>query len=342
MRYADLGHGLERAPRGPFLSFPPVDAPVPDIRPIGGFGPVQLHPWRGPFPPVPLHVARWRWTGYPDLFDALDANDDEAVDEDELARGIGRGLHLLRGEAAGPIDEEDWQGDPEAFRLVDADGDGRVSHRELAQALGPHAIRLAHGHPAHGPMLPAGSEQAFTAHARWVVFKNREDKAQYMRRAAIHDAQDPQVKSWAVEFLKLPEDKRATAILRFVQECVRYERDPATFDPDGTRHGIELLDSAPTGLCRGYGDCDLKARLFVALCLASGIPAQIDPVFRGETGFPHVRARVLRIGGETSDPRNWDVADPTIVNSDIGKLPAKPLTAWPEHAGEARRDTGPE
>ena len=110
-------------------------------------------------------------------------------------------------------------------------------------------------------------------------------------------------------------------------------RDPATFDRDGPRHGIELLDSAPVGLFRGYGDCDLKARLFVALCLASGLVAEIDPVFRGAYGFPHVRAKVLRATGETSGaPQQWDVADPTIINSTIGHLPDHPLTTWNEAA----------
>ena len=55
------------------------------------------------------------------------------------------------------------------------------------------------------------------------------------------------------------------AILRFCQECIRYERDPSWHDLHGDRHGIELLDSSAVGLQRRYGDCDLKARLFVAL-----------------------------------------------------------------------------
>jgi hypothetical protein len=98
---------------------------------------------------------------------------------------------------------------------------------------------------------------------------------------------------------------------------------------NGQRHGIELLDSSAVGLQRGYGDCDLKARLFVALCLSSGLQAGIEPVFRGKEGFPHVRARVLVEPGEVAGPPTWEVADATIVNSRIGVLPRHPLTAWP-------------
>jgi transglutaminase-like putative cysteine protease len=94
---------------------------------------------------------------------------------------------------------------------------------------------------------------------------------------------------------------------------------------------FELLDSAAVGLHRGYGDCDLKARLFVALCLACGVAAEIEPVFKGETGFPHVRARVLTETSETGGER-WETADPTIVNSTIGHLPRKALTAFPREA----------
>ena len=323
-RYAELGHALEPLPPGPLLPYPPVYGETPDVQPVGGaYAPLSRY-----F--QPLVLARWRWSGRPELFGVLDANGDGCVDEYELARGLGRGLLVLLDEAAGPLDENGWGGAPEAFRVVDADGDGRVSRAELAQALGPHAIRLAHGHPAHGPALPDGTAYGWNGVARTVVFKNREEKARYMIAAAEHDALDPQVISWAQQFLALPEEERAPAILRFVQNCIRYERDPAWFDKAGVRHGIELLDSAATGFFRGYGDCDLKARMFVALALACGVNARISPVFRGVNGFPHVRAEVLRIGGEASDPAGWEVADPTIVNSSIGRLPkGKALTAWP-------------
>jgi hypothetical protein len=321
-KYAELGHGLD--PEAPVRPYPPLHLPEPNVRPIAhAVGPVLYS--LGP----PLRCARWRWSGHPDLFDILDGDDDEAVDEEELARGLGRGVALLRGETADPLSIEAWDGSHDAFRLLDTDGDGRVSREEIARGLGPHAVLLAHGHPAHGPLLPEGTAYGWTATGRWAYFPDRDAKAAYMRAAAHHDALSPEVRSWAREFTPLSPEERAAAILRFCQEDIRYERDPATFDPDGTRHGIELLDSAPVGLFRAYGDCDLKARLFVALCLASGLVAEIDPVFRGAYGFPHVRAKVLRGTGETSGaPQQWDVADPTIVNSTIGHLPDHPLTSW--------------
>jgi len=336
-RYAQLGYGLDPRAHPPALPFPPVYQPVPDRRPVdGAYGPLE---------PValaryaPLYCARWRWSGHPDLFDVLDRDGNHVVDETELAEGLGRGLALILGDTAGPLSADAWEGNRDAFDVIDVDGDGLASLEELEQALGPHALRLAHGHPAHGPALPPGSRYLWRADARRVVFPNRDAKAAYMADAAIHDTEDPRVLAWAPVFRQLPLDERAAAILRFCQHCIRYERDPGIIDPDGTRHGIEVLDSSAVGLDRGYGDCDLKARLFVALCLASGLDAAIEPVFSGRNGFPHVRARVRSAGSETSgtwDPRPrpaWssrtcgpETADPTIVNSTIGHLPAHPRT----------------
>jgi transglutaminase-like putative cysteine protease len=308
MTYADLSFGL--SPYRTRQPYPPVYEPYE-----------ERHPVDGVYAPT-LRIWRWRWSGIEPLFDLLDADSNGAVDEIELEKGLGRGLDLLRGETSGPLDAERWRGHPEVFRLIDADGDGRVRRREIAMALGPHAVRLAHGHPAHGPPLPRGARYRWIGKARQVVFPSREAKARYMAEAAVHDAGDPAIRSWARQFTSLPPAARAEAILRFVQRCIRYTRDPAWYDKAGRRHGIELLDSSSVGLQRGYGDCDLKARLFVALCLASGLRARIDPVFEGTEGFPHVRARVYMPSGETG-AGEWEVADPTIVNSSVGKLPPR-------------------
>ena len=280
---------------------------------------------------APLSVARWRWSGRPDVFAQLDRNGDGVVDENDLDQGLGRGVVLLRDEAAGPLGANAWQGDSRVFEALDENNDGLVARADLEDGLGDHAVRLVHGEPAHGPRLPPGSAYGWRANARWIHFADREAKAKYMSKAARHDAEDPILLGWARQFNRLPNGRCAAAILRFVQRCIRYERDPAWFDAEGTRHGIELLDSAAVGLHRGYGDCDLKARLFVALCLACGVTADIEPVFTGDTGFPHVRARVLRETSETAGER-WETADPTIVNSTIGHLPRKALTAFPREA----------
>jgi len=51
------------------------------------------------------------------------------------------------------------------------------------------------------------------------------------------------------------------------------------------------LDDAIDALERGTDDCDAKSRLFVALCLAAGIPAQIVPYWKRSDGSVHHEMR---------------------------------------------------
>jgi hypothetical protein len=272
--------------------------------------------------PLPA-VPRWAWRGRAALFELLDANGDGAIDAYELREGLGEdALQLARRGRIGAIPRYAWRGSARVFDALDMNGDGKVDDGELRDGVAHHAARLADEEPLFGPVPPSGAAHGWKGSARWITFKDREDKARYMADAARHDASDPAIRHWAEAFRALPRPERERAILRFCQRCLRYERDPAWLDDHGARHGIELLDSSSVGLLRGYGDCDLKARVFVALCLASAVPAEIEPVFRGQNGFPHVRARVLR-----PEPMMvWETADPTIVNSEIGRLPSRPLT----------------
>jgi hypothetical protein len=143
-----------------------------------------------------------------------------------------------------------------------------------------------------------------TVHIKERTFATNREKAAYMLDRSIADAQLPAVQHWANVFRQLPVDERPGAIFRFVQWAIDYVRDP----------GQEVLEDAATVLLRGYGDCDAKSRTFVALCVASGIPARGLPV-RLDDGFPHIAAEVY-VGGQ------WQKADPTILNSAIGQVPA--------------------
>lgn len=241
MHYQHLGYGLDPRLPPPGAEYAPVYTGRPSRTPMSGTF--------GPFGMTPLSIAHWRWSGRPQVFDCLDVNGDGVVDQEEL-EALGRGRDLVRDDAGSPLEAlglDGWQGSPELFDVLDEDRDGRVSRREIEEGLGRHAIRLLYGHPAHGPLLPPGASHGWLGNARWVSFRNREDKARYMAEAARQDAEDPQVIAWAKQFMLLPREERAAAILNFVQRCIRYERDPAWWDRNGNRHGIELLDSSSVG-----------------------------------------------------------------------------------------------
>jgi transglutaminase-like putative cysteine protease len=140
-----------------------------------------------------------------------------------------------------------------------------------------------------------------------ITFRTKEEKARYMSEQAIRQATLPGVQFWAARFRQLPYSERAPAILRFVQYGIEYVRDPAE----------EVLEDADVTLMRGFGDCDAKEAVFVALCNACGVPAVGVPVFRGDR-FPHVMAAV---GVPVSRGLRWLPADPTIQNSGIGQIP---------------------
>ena len=148
-------------------------------------------------------------------------------------------------------------------------------------------------------------------HIGRIDFATKEAKAAFMTRESIHDATLTEVQRWAAVFRPLPHRERAIAILRFVQS-LEYVRDP----------GAEYLEDAEVSLLRGWGDCDAKERVFVALCTACGLPAVADPVFRGDQ-FPHVAAMVglperAPAGGWAL---RWYKTDPTIQNSTVGWIP---------------------
>ncbi len=148
---------------------------------------------------------------------------------------------------------------------------------------------------------------------RMIRFKDNLEKAAYLQNEAVKDARFPIVQAWAAQFRNIPDEMaRARAILRFCTHCIDYVNDP----------GVEVLDDSAVALVRGFGDCDVKARLFVALCELSGLRARTQPILRGNR-FPHIRAEVFVDG-------KWQVADPIIANSDVGRVPSNvnARTSW--------------
>jgi transglutaminase-like putative cysteine protease len=96
----------------------------------------------------------------------------------------------------------------------------------------------------------------------------------------------------------------ANLALALVRDCIAYQLD-------NERVGREQIDgytgpyvSPLLPLARGVDDCDAKARLFVALCLARGLEAEMVPRWKGSR-LSHVYARVRLRGRGDVNPRWW-------------------------------------
>lgn len=141
-------------------------------------------------------------------------------------------------------------------------------------------------------------------------------KARWIDANATLDARLPLVREMTRIFVKAygsnDPEKVARGFQRFVRDGIRYV-------PDGP--GEELSDSEQT-IRTAAGDCDDKARLFVALCRSDKLEARILPVFRGDD-FTHVQAEVfLKIRGprERVASARWVPAELIVRDVELGQF----------------------
>ena len=122
----------------------------------------------------------------------------------------------------------------------------------------------------------------------------------------------------------------ACVALSICQDCIVYKLDT-------DRVGREQIDGftdseadPDTPLIRGFDDCDGKARLFVALCLAAGIPSEMVPRWDVESGrLAHVYARAY-VAAPESDRHGWWLAETILRRARLGdvaeQVPVEPET----------------
>lgn len=154
-------------------------------------------------------------------------------------------------------------------------------------------------------------------------FRSDAEKWEYLRRAPELDCLEAPIFELA---LHLWEAARAD-VRAFAQLAHAYARDVIRYMSDIQQFGEE--DIAPAGglsdvLARGVDDCDAKARLFVALCRAVHVAAEMQPKWRGEI-LAHVFARV-RIAGA------WMPVELTLARAklgeDAGEVPREVSGRW--------------
>lgn len=147
------------------------------------------------------------------------------------------------------------------------------------------------------------------AGVRYTLKKMAEISAHYksdsfIRELALHIVKNVPERSWHGE---------ARAILRFVQERIRYVPDVL---------GVETLQTPIQTLRLGQGDCDDKSILFASLAMAIGKPCKFIAIGRIKGRFEHVFPQIL-IGDK------WVSAE-TIYRWPLGKTP-QPFQDYMEH-----------
>jgi len=123
-------------------------------------------------------------------------------------------------------------------------------------------------------------------------------KWQFLKNAPAEDAKSPEVQALAANIREIakitawPDWTFAYLALSISRDCIKYQLDSIRvgreqIDGFTDPHGSPLLP-----LIRGVDDCDAKARLFCALCIAGGIAAEMVPRWKGDE-LAHVYAKVL-------------------------------------------------
>jgi transglutaminase-like putative cysteine protease len=154
-----------------------------------------------------------------------------------------------------------------------------------------------------------------------------QEKWSFLDAAPARDAQNPALRQlaaalmWAVRLSRPP--NRGELVIRYAEVCLTVARDWIRYETDTDRVGHEDIagftraarpDDAVDALWRGVDDCDAKARIFVALCLAGGVQARMVPHWHAGQ-LAHVSAVF------TKDGTAWIPVETTLTRARIGDTP---------------------
>lgn len=156
-----------------------------------------------------------------------------------------------------------------------------------------------------------------------------DEKWKLLQEICILDSKNPRLKKMAkmVWGLSLSQPIRFFKIaLALCRDIIEYESDIKQFgheDIEGVTRPPEP-DEALEAYIRGHDDCDAKARLFVALCLAAGFKARLWPLWKHGI-LQHVAAEVEFQG-------KWIHAETILARARLGEMhtdvPKEPNGNW--------------
>lgn len=161
------------------------------------------------------------------------------------------------------------------------------------------------------------------------VLISDEHKWSLLQEACIADSKNPRIIKlskmvWGISHSRpIVFFKLALAVAR---DGIEFESDIKQFDGEdiaGVTRAPEP-DDAVDAYFRGHDDCDAKARLFVAICLAAGFHARLWPLWKYGV-LKHVAAEVEFQG-------KWIHAETILSRARLGEMhtevPREPNGKW--------------
>ncbi len=138
-----------------------------------------------------------------------------------------------------------------------------------------------------------------------------------LREACISDSKNPKIIRMAELLWELSQSQP----IRFFKLALATARDGIEFESDIKQFGHEDIagvtrapepNDAIDAYTRGHDDCDAKARLFVALCLAAGFEARLWPLWK--------HGVLQHVAGEVRYDSRWIHAETILSRARLGDM----------------------
>jgi transglutaminase-like putative cysteine protease len=156
-----------------------------------------------------------------------------------------------------------------------------------------------------------------------------EHKWKLLREVCISDSKNPKL----IHMSKLLWELSQSRPIRFFKLALATARDGIEYESDIKQFGHEDIagvtrppeaDDAIEAYAREHDDCDAKARLFVALCLAAGFQARLWPLWK--------HGQLQHVAAEVEFEGHWIHAETILSRARLGEMhtdvPKEPDGKW--------------
>jgi transglutaminase-like putative cysteine protease len=152
-------------------------------------------------------------------------------------------------------------------------------------------------------------------------------KWRLLQEMPVRDSRNPKLRDLADKLWEISLGRPTT----FFKMALALARDGITFASDIKQFGHEDIagvtrhpepNDAVDAYLRGNDDCDAKARLFVALCLARGFEARLWPLWK--------KGQLTHVAAEVNYRGKWIHAETILSRARLGEMhtdvPKEPTT----------------